>query len=93
MPIALHSYILEPKTRRVLVEHTFYGETEAEADKFKAHHLDACSYFRSAEEEERTIEIVEEIDELPDADELEEEFEDEEDEEEEEPEEEEIEET
>ncbi len=94
MPVALHSYILEPETLRVLVRHTFYGETEEEADRYKEHHLKSCEYFRAAENEGRTIEVVEEIARLPDADvleELEEEGgeEPEEDEEEEEPEEEE----
>jgi hypothetical protein len=76
MPFALHSFILEPNpTRkdaagaRILVQHTFYGETEAEAEKFKRHHLGSCEYFRAAEKEHRVIEILEEIDYLPEADE------------------------
>ncbi|TMI88317.1 MAG: hypothetical protein E6H00_12860 [Bacillati bacterium ANGP1] len=66
MPTALHSFIQE--NGRVIVQHTFFGKTEAEAAKWKAHHLASCEYFRAAEKEGRTIEISEELDELPQPD-------------------------
>ena len=37
MPTALHSFIQE--NGRVIVQHTFFGKTEAEAAKWKAHQL------------------------------------------------------
>jgi hypothetical protein len=66
MPTALHSFIQE--NGRVLVAHTFFGKTEAEAQKWKEHHLESCDYFRAAVKEGRTIEITEELDELPEPD-------------------------
>lgn len=66
MPTALHSFIQEDG--RVIVAHTFFGKTEAEAEKWKKHHLASCEYFRAAEKEGRTIEITEELDELPEPD-------------------------
>jgi hypothetical protein len=63
MPTALHSFIQE--NGRVLVAHTFFGKDEAEAKKWREHHLESCDYFRAAVSEGRTIEITEELDELP----------------------------
>lgn len=65
MPTALHSFIKEPDRDRILVEHTFFGKDDDEARKWKKHHLEACEYYRAAEAEGRTIEILEDIDELP----------------------------
>lgn len=63
MPTALHSFIKEDG--RVIVAHTFFGKNEAEAEKWKKHHLESCEYFRAAEKEGRTLEVTEELDELP----------------------------
>jgi len=69
MPVALHSYIVE-KDGAVRVRHTFYADTEEEADRLLKQHAGGCSHFGPATTAGETIEIVEEIDELPDAEEL-----------------------
>lgn len=55
-------YIVDPGDKKVHVEHSFYGKDRAEAERMKAHHLDACSYFRAAETSGYTDERTEEID-------------------------------
>ena len=69
MPIELNSFIKEKGTDRILVRHSFYGKDEAEAAKFKQHHLASCEYYRAAEAEGRTIDIPVDIDALPEFDE------------------------
>lgn len=69
MPVELNSFIKEKGSDRILVRHSFYGKDEAEAEKFKQHHLSSCDYFRAAEAEGRTIDIMLDIDDLPEFDE------------------------
>jgi hypothetical protein len=69
MPVELNSFIKEKDSDRILVRHSFYGRDEAEAEKFKRHHLASCEYFKAAEAEERTIDVMLDIDELPEFDE------------------------
>lgn len=67
MAIALHSYKID--TDGVIrVRHTFYANSEPEADKLMEQHGAGCKAFGPALEAGETIEIVEEIDELPDPD-------------------------
>jgi len=63
MPQALYSFIQE--NGRVIVGHIFFGKDEAEAEKWKKHHLESCEYFRAANREGRTIEFSAELDDLP----------------------------
>jgi hypothetical protein len=56
-------YIVDPGDKKIHVEHSFYGKDRAEAEKMKAHHLQACEYFRAAETSGYTDETAEEIDE------------------------------
>jgi hypothetical protein len=42
-------YIVDPGDKKIHVEHSFYGKNRAEAEQMKAHHLQACEYFRAAE--------------------------------------------
>jgi hypothetical protein len=69
MPFELNSFIKEKDSDKILVRHSFYGETEPEANTYKKHHLASCEYYRAAENEGRTIDIFVEIDELPEFDE------------------------
>lgn len=69
MPFALHSWIVE-KDSSIKVRHTFFAETEEEADRLLKEHAAGCSHFGPATAAGETIEIVEEIDELPDSDNL-----------------------
>jgi hypothetical protein len=64
-------FIVDPGDKKVHVEHNFYGKDRAEAERMKAHHLDACSYFRAAEAAGLTDEEGEDIDsvEWPEAEE------------------------
>ena len=55
-------YIVDPGDKKIHVEHSFYGKDRAEAERMKAHHLEACSYFRQAEANGYTDETAEEID-------------------------------
>lgn len=55
-------YIVDPGDKRIHVEHSFYGKDRAEAERMKAHHLQACEYFRAAETAGYTDERSEEID-------------------------------
>lgn len=72
MPIALHYYKID-KDRKVRVRHTFYAETEEEADTLMLEHADGCAAFGPAVKANDVVEIVEDIDEdeLPNADDLE----------------------
>jgi hypothetical protein len=64
-------FIVDPGDKKVHVEHNFYGKDRAEAERMKAHHLDACAYFRAAEAGGFTDETSESIpdDEWPEAEE------------------------
>jgi hypothetical protein len=55
-------YIVDPGDKKIHVEHSFYGKDRAEAQQMKAHHLQACEYFRAAEANGMTDEQSEEID-------------------------------
>jgi hypothetical protein len=61
MAWALHVYIVNPDDELILVEHIFYGETKDEASQVKEEHLGTCSYFKAAEDEDRTDEKWEQI--------------------------------
>jgi hypothetical protein len=63
MAFRLTVYIIDPGDKRIHVEHVFYGKNRAEAEKMKEHHLQACTYFRSAESNGYTDERGEDIDE------------------------------
>lgn len=45
----------------IKVVHQFFGYSEQEVDGYKQAHLAGCAYFRSAEAENRTVELLEEI--------------------------------
>lgn len=64
-------YIVDPGDKKIHVEHSFYGKDRAEAEQMKAHHLQACEYFRAAETSGYTDEEAREIDrdEWPEAEE------------------------
>ena len=62
MAWALHVYIVNPDDEQILVEHIFYGETKDDAEQVKEEHLGTCSYFKAAEEEDRTDQKFVEID-------------------------------
>ena len=70
MPVALHSWIVE-KDGEIRVRHTFFAETEEEAERLLKQHATGCSHFGPATAAGETIEVVEDIDELPDAETLE----------------------
>jgi hypothetical protein len=64
-------YIVDPGDKKIHVKHSFYGKNRAEAEQMKAHHLQACEYFRQAEAAGLTDEHAEEIepDDWPEAEE------------------------
>ena len=62
MAYKLTVYIVDPGDRKIHVEHVFYGKDRAEAEQMKAHHLEACEYFRAAENSGYTDEQGEHID-------------------------------
>jgi hypothetical protein len=70
MPVALHSWIVE-KDGGIRVRHTFFADTEEEADRLLKQHATGCAHFGPATAAGETIEVVEDIDELPDAESLE----------------------
>jgi len=59
---ALTVYIMDPGDKKIHVEHVFYGKDRTEAERMKAHHLQACEYFREAEAAGLTDEHMDEID-------------------------------
>jgi len=71
MAYSITVYIMDPGDKKIHVEHVFYGKDKAEAERMKAHHLQACEYFRAAEAAGLTDEHGEEIeqDEWPEAEE------------------------
>lgn len=62
MAFQITVYIVDPGDKKIHVQHIFYGADRAEAERMKAHHLQACEYFRAAETAGMTDEHVEEID-------------------------------
>lgn len=50
---------------RIRVKHTFYGESEAEADRYFEEHQQVCRKFGPAVSEGNVITISEEVDEIP----------------------------
>ena len=80
MAVAIHVYIRDKENpENISVEHVFYADTEAEADKIRLAHLAGCENYAKAEVDDRVAELTESIDEseLPDAEEI---FEDDDDE-------------
>jgi hypothetical protein len=71
MAVALHSYKVDADGE-IRVRHTFYADTEEEADRLLEQHAAGCKAFGPAFEEGDTIELIEDIDaeDLPDAEEL-----------------------
>lgn len=63
MAFALYIDIVDPGDHTIKVSHTFWGLTKDEVYTYKREHLGTCEYFRSAEQEGRTIEELEQIDE------------------------------
>jgi hypothetical protein len=61
MAYRLTVFIVNPDDEEIYVEHNFYGETKADAEHVKKEHLGSCAYFKTAEEEGRTVEEGEEI--------------------------------
>lgn len=64
MAVALHSFKIDDDGK-VRVQHTFYAETEEEAEQMLAAHAGGCEAFGPAVKHGNTAEIVEEIDVLP----------------------------
>jgi hypothetical protein len=66
-------YIVDAGDDTIKVGHQFFGLTEREVETYKREHLASCEYFRSAENEQRTIEEMEDVgsDELPDPEDFE----------------------
>lgn len=75
MAFALEIQIIDGGDNTIKVSHTFWGLTKREVETYKREHLSSCEYFRSAENDGRTIESLEEIDdeELPEPEDFEEE--------------------
>ena len=74
MAYILRVLIIDGGDRTIKVAHEFYGLTEQEAETYYREHLGSCDYFRSAQQEGRTLEEIEEVedDELPTPEEFEE---------------------
>jgi hypothetical protein len=68
MAVLLEVWIVDAGDKTVKVVHSFYGYSEREVETYKKEHMGDCGYFRSAETEGRTIEILEHIadEDLPD---------------------------
>lgn len=71
MPVKLNSYKID-SDGEIRVLHTFFADTDEEADKLMEQHAGGCKAFGPALESGDTIEIYEDIDEpdLPDAETL-----------------------
>lgn len=67
MPVALDSWIVE-KDGKLRVRHTFFAETEEEADQLLKQHAASCGHFGPATAAGETIEVVEDIDDFPEDD-------------------------
>lgn len=67
--------IVDGGDNTIKVVHQFYGMTRKEVETYRREHLSNCGYFRSAENDDRTIEELEEIEdsELPTPDDYEDE--------------------
>lgn len=67
MAFLLEVAIIDGGDQTIKVIHQFFGESQREVETYKREHLGTCSYFKSAQDEGRTIEELEEIDddELP----------------------------
>lgn len=64
MAIALHSFKID-NDGRVRVQHTFYADSEDEAQEMLEQHAEICPKFGPAFAAKDTVEIYEEIDCLP----------------------------
>lgn len=85
MAFLLEVAIIDGGDQTIKVVHQFYGLSRKEVETYRREHLSNCGYFRSAENDDRTIEQLEEIEdsELPtreDYEEEEEEYDDDDDE-------------
>lgn len=80
MAFLLSVAIIDGGDKTIKVVHQFYGLSEREVDTYKQEHLGNCAYFRSADAEDRTVELLEEISssELPKVEDFEDEYEEEE---------------
>jgi hypothetical protein len=67
MAYLLEVAIIDGGDGEIKVVHQFYGVSRKEVETYKREHLASCEYYRSAEQDGRTIEELEEIeaDELP----------------------------
>jgi hypothetical protein len=71
MAVAIHVYIRDKENpEKISVEHVFYADTEAEADKIRLAHLAGCSNYARAEVDDRVAELTDDDCELPDAEEI-----------------------
>ena len=50
---------------RIRIKHTFYGHSEAEADRYFEEHQSVCKKFGPAVEAGRVVTFSEEIDDIP----------------------------
>lgn len=75
MAFLLNCAIIDGGDKTIKVVHQFFGLSVHEVDTYKQEHLGNCAYFRSAESEGRTVELLEEIPEtsLPKAEDYEDE--------------------
>jgi len=64
MAIALHSFKID-SDGEIRICHTFYGETEAEAEATQKAHAKDCPHYGPALAQGKTIDITEDLDELP----------------------------
>lgn len=71
MPVKLNSYKVDPDGE-IRVLHTFFADTDEEAEAMMQQHGDGCAAFGPALKGGSTIEIYEDVDEeeMPDAGEL-----------------------
>jgi hypothetical protein len=81
MAFELTSYIVDPGDGTIKVAHIFFGDTEAEAQRYRAEHLAHCKYMQGADSGEgkgELLEFTDEIDERPTPESLSDEEDDEE---------------
>jgi hypothetical protein len=64
MAVALHSFKMDDDGQ-IRVRHTFYADTEEEADALLEAHAEVCPKFGPAVRGDRTVQVVEEIENLP----------------------------
>ena len=62
MAFLIEVAIIDGGASTIKVVHQFDGLTRTECETYKREHLSNCDYFRTAEEDGRTVESVDEID-------------------------------